>query len=158
MGGPGFPPPAYSMHTRLVAWGAIAVVCTACATARPHTFAAPSSERRAAFVMDATELRPRDTRSLLSLVESRWPTLGTGAALRGFPRQAALAPIAAPLDRFGVYDREGTFLGGPEYLDAVFASNVTEVRRLTEMEAFSAFGRRHPAGAIVLTWAPGYRR
>jgi hypothetical protein len=62
-------------------------------------------------------------------------------------------PTLQPADRFGVYDAYGAFLGGPEYLAAVSTSDVRQLRRLTDTEEHAAFGRRHPAGAVVITWA-----
>jgi hypothetical protein len=128
------------------------------ARAQPRVLTQLSLEPRRSFVLTEPELRPNDTRSLLDVVASRWPGLAAGEPSRGAPRVAAPWGLVGPSESFGVYDIFGTYLGGPDYLESLFTSNVTEVRRLTELEEYAAFGRRHPAGAIVVTWAHRYRR
>jgi hypothetical protein len=146
-------------HKTLFAWLALAVCCAASrATAQPRAVTQLSLEPRPSFVISESQLRPNDTRPLRSLLESRWPTLGTGALSRGLGRRAGTATALSPEERFGVYDAYGTYLGGPEYLEGVYASNETQVRRLTDVEEYATFGRQHPAGAVVLTWALRYRR
>jgi hypothetical protein len=123
------------------------------ASAQPRAAAQLSLVPRSSYVLTASELRPGDTRSLLSLLATRWPTLVWGTTRNATSRMSPAGLGSGGQDRFGVYDIYGSFLGGSEYLEAVYPSNVTEVRRLTEVEEFAAFGRSHPAGAIVLTWA-----
>jgi len=55
------------------------------------------------------------------------------------------------VDRFGVYDASGVFLGGPEMLALLPTTDVRGVRRLTDIEETVRFGRTHPAGAVIVT-------
>jgi hypothetical protein len=136
----------------------VAAVAPARAGAQPRSARQLSLSPRPSYVLTAAELRPSDTRSLLTLVATRWPTFVAGETRNAATRITPGGWSSGPQDRFGVYDNYGTFLGGPDYLDALFASSVTEVRRLTELEEFAAFGHSHPAGAVVLTWAVPSRR
>ena len=95
--------------------------------------AAGAGSLRCAYIFASSESRGNGTRL--------WPA----------------APLP-PWDRFGVYDTKGTFLGGPDYLAGMTTGDVLQLRRLTDTEEHAAFGRRHPAGAVVVTWAGGARR
>ncbi|AHG89361.1 hypothetical protein J421_1824 [Gemmatirosa kalamazoonensis] len=101
---------------------------------------------RDSYVIAAASL-PRDQR-LTDVVSQRWPQMVRGELPRG---DFGLVPTQS-LDRFGVYDSRGAFLGGPDYLVSVRADDVIEIRRLTAGEESALLGRRHPAGAIILQW------
>ena len=101
---------------------------------------------RDSYVITGASL-PRDQR-LTDVVAQRWPQMMRGELPRG---DFGLVPTTS-LDRFGVYDSRGAFLGGPDYLVSVRADDVIEMRRLTAGEESALLGRRHPAGAIILQW------
>ena len=103
----------------------------------------PTGSRASYIITTATEL---STRHLADIVRERWPNLVYGDLPRGAAGQAA------SIDRFGVYDARGVFLGGPDYLQGVRAIDVVQIRRLTSSEEFALLGKRHPAGAVLLTW------
>jgi len=103
----------------------------------------PTGSRLSYVISTASEL---GTRNLADIVRERWPNLVYGELPRGGIGQ----PVV--LDRFGVYDARGVFLGGPDYLQGVRAVDVREIRRLTAIEEYSMLGKRHPAGAVLLTW------
>lgn len=105
------------------------------------------STTRSSYVIAGASL-PSE-RQLLDVVRARWPQLLSGELPRGNAGQTA------SIDRFGVYDAKGTFLGGPEVLLNVRAREVQELRRLTAMEEYARLGRRHPAGAVLVTWSTG---
>ena len=111
---------------------------------RQRTAAPASTTSRASYVI-TTESQP-GTRHLIDIVRERWPALVYGELPRGNTGQAT------SIDRFGVYDARGVFLGGPDYLQGVRAVDVREIRRLTPIEEYSMLGKRHPAGAVLLTW------
>ena len=90
---------------------------------------------------------------LVDLLHERWPGLVDGALPRGASLRLAPMADAGVVDRFGVYDERGHFVGGPDQLATVRAGDVREVRRLSAVEERVAFGRSHPGGAVVLTWA-----
>lgn len=104
----------------------------------------PDGAERVSYVI-AGESLPAE-RMLADVVSARWPRLVRGDLPRGGAGQAE-----SP-DRFGVYDARGAFLGGPDYLLVLRAGDVREIRRLTANEEFARYGRRHPAGAVVLDW------
>ena len=104
---------------------------------------------RASYVI-TTEKQP-GSRQLSEIVRMTWPALVYGDLPRGNAGQGS------SMDRFGVYDVRGVFLGGPDYLQGVRALDVLENRRLTPVEEFAVLGRRHPAGAVLLTWNLGGR-
>jgi hypothetical protein len=103
----------------------------------------PTASRGSYVISTATEL---GTRHIADIVRERWPNLVYGDLPRGPMGQAV------SIDRFGVYDARGVFLGGPDYLQGVRAIDVVQVRRLTATEEFALLGKRHPAGAVLLTW------
>ena len=121
---------------------------------RPAPASIPIS--RMSYVLTAPDLPTDQYNSLHDALDRKWPDLLYGTALRG----AEWPPMAAPVERdlFAVYDSQGAFLGGPDYLRGVMVSAVTRVQRLTAIEEYTAFGRRHTGGAVVVTWAPGFRR
>ena len=105
----------------------------------PHTMSS-----RTSYVIDGAALPPE--RMIVDVVRERWPQLVHGELPRGDFGQAL------SIDRFGVYDDHGAFLGGPEYLAQVRAGELRQIRRLTAVEESAYLGKRHPAGAVVLTW------
>jgi hypothetical protein len=142
-----------------------ALATAACAAnarpAGPVSAMVAHSTARAAYVLDATALGATERRTLFEVVCNRWPSLVYGELPATFS-SASPGPTARPQDRFGIYDPQGAFLGGPDLLLTVNTSAVRRVVRLTGIEEFAAFGRQHPAGALVVTWAwvggPGARR
>ena len=132
----------------------------ACAAPLPHLpkldLDPVLTDSRASYVLTAADLPPEQYRSLRDAVEHKWPDLGSDAALRG--AQWSPSTVLTTRDRFAVYDSHGAFLGGPDALDGVLVSAVSRLRRLTAIEEYIAFGTRHPAGALIVTWAPGFRR
>jgi len=133
-----------------------AVMCLALAACATGTAAGPSASvreqlasarrttSRLSYIIEGSSL-PAE-RALVDVVRERWPQLVTGDLPRGNAGQAESR------DRFGVYDARGVFLGGPDYLQGLRAADVREIRRLTAMEEFALIGKRHPAGAVLLTW------
>jgi hypothetical protein len=103
----------------------------------------PTGSRGSYVISTAKEI---STRQLADIVRERWPNLMYGDLPRGGTGQAF------SMDRFGVYDARGVFLGGPDYLQGVRAIDVVQIRRLTASEEFALLGKRHPAGAVLLTW------
>lgn len=116
---------------------------------------APMIDSRASYVLGPTALDQAEGRSLLDLVDARWPGMASGALPRGGSATHAVRPADPDADRFGVYDARGNFLGGPQQLAAIRPGSVRELRRLTEMEERMTFGRGHPGGAVVVTWRLG---
>jgi hypothetical protein len=102
------------------------------------------STSRLSYILNGAALPP--DRLLSDIVAERWPQLVRGDLPRGDAGQAV------SLDRFGVYDMRGAFLGGPDYLTGIRAADVREIRRLTAVEESVQLGRRHPAGAVVIAW------
>jgi hypothetical protein len=102
-------------------------------------------------VLTAAELQNRGTRSLRDLVSNRWPAMFWGEP-RGFGVQSAARTATVDQERFGVYEAWGGYVGGPEFLAEVHPGAVRQLRRLTSEEEFTRFGRRHAAGAIIVTW------
>jgi hypothetical protein len=110
------------------------------------------SESRQSYILSGAVLQQSDTRTLLDLVAERWPTMVRGELPRGAGLRLGGAPVNAYIDRFGVYDTRGAFLGGPEYLASMRTTDVVQIRRLTAMEENAKFGHNHPAGAVIVTW------
>ena len=105
------------------------------------------------FLITGTALAGERSRPLHEVVERHWPGLVRGPLV--------ITPAEAmqwdARDRFGVY-ANGSFLGGPEYLQLVPAYHVVRVERLGRQQEMVRYGRRHPAGAVVLTFGdPGVR-
>ena len=97
------------------------------------------------------ELASDASATLCGHVTRRWPTLVS------FGSNRAVGSCDAPV---GVYAGRA-YLGEGGVLNTVLATDVESVRRLTAAEAFAAFGRHHPAGAVEIRWRtaprPGYR-
>jgi hypothetical protein len=97
------------------------------------------------------ELASDAAATLCEHVTRRWPTLVS------FGSSRAVGPCDAPV---GVYAGRA-YLGEGGVLSTVLVTDVESVRRLTAAEAFAAFGRHHPAGAVEIRWRsaprPGYR-
>jgi hypothetical protein len=128
--------------------------CAPASATATQTFAINQarSESRQSYILSGAVLQRSDTRTLLDLVNERWPGMVRGDLPRGAGLRFGAAPPSAYPDRFGVYDTRGAFLGGPEYLASMRPSDVQQLRRLTDMEENAKFGRSHPAGAVIVTW------
>ena len=81
-------------------------------------------------------------RSLLDVMASYWPT-----QMRGDPR----APQFGGDQGIGAYVN-GNYMGGWDFLRTVRSGELVRVQRLTQSEEYLAYGRTHPAGAVVLTF------
>jgi hypothetical protein len=70
-------------------------------------------------------------------------------------RPRLLAPskpsMAGPNGEPPVVYLDGVYQGGPESLEVIPAYRVSELRRLSETEAYGWFVRRHPGGVLVVT-------
>ena len=104
-------------------------------------------------MLAGADLPSDDGRLLLEIVDARWPGMVRGDLPRGADQCLSICATPATPDRFAVYDARGTLLGGPESLAGIRITDVRALRRLTDIEERAAFGHRHPAGAIVVTWA-----
>lgn len=136
---------------------ALALSLAACATTSPtpnapvRAISSRMTETRRAYVLTTNDMGRAGTRTLYDLVAVRWSPLVYGDLPRGYG--VSEPAVSAERDRVGVYARDGSFLGGAEVLRDLMPADVVELRRLTSIEEFGKFGRRHPAGAIVLTWS-----
>jgi len=139
-------PTVYPVSRAALAATALALLA-ACATVGGRAPRAPLTSpttTRQSYIIAGASL-PAE-RAMIDVIAARWPQLLSGDLPRGSAGQAT------SVDRFAVYDQRGGFLGGPDYLLAVRARDVRELRRLTALEEYAKYGQRHPAGAVVLTW------
>jgi hypothetical protein len=136
-----------------VASAALTISLGACAGSRgPAPALGAHIAARNAYVIDGAALRASDLRTLAEVVSHRWPSLVYGDLPATY---SSVAPglNARVSDRFGIYDPTGAFLGGPDVLQTIGTAAVRRVVRLTAVDEFATFGRQHPAGALVVTWA-----
>ncbi len=137
------PPPAAARRTApavaLAAAALAAALAPACATAP-----APLAHERSPRHLERSAISVASSLTMYEVVERRWPTLIRGE----LPFTAA--ELAQTRDRFGVY-ANGVFLGGPEALRTFPADHVEHAERVDRVYEQMRFGRRHPAGGVVLT-------
>jgi hypothetical protein len=121
-----------------------AALASACATAPRGAAPAPLAYERSPRHLERGAITVEPSLTMYEVVERRWPTLIRGA----LPFTAA--ELAQTRDRFGVY-ANGVFLGGPEALRTFPAHQVEHAERVDTVHEQMRFGRRHPAGGVVLT-------
>jgi hypothetical protein len=134
--------------------GIVAAAAVACAPTTYQT-TSPNVRGRAAEVglrsLEGRALSTEEHRSVFEVIAAYWPNVESP------PWQLYSALPTREIDRVGVFDGNGNFLGGIEQLRSVTAARVARVRRMTPGEEYLRFGRQHVAGALIIEWAGAVR-
>jgi hypothetical protein len=133
--------------------GILVVAAAACAPT--YQTASPGTRPRGSEVglrsLEGRALSAEQHRSLYDVMATYWPNVESP------PWQVRSAVPMREIDRVGVFDGNGNFLGGIDQLHSITAARVSRVRRMTPGEEYLRFGRQHAAGALVIEWADAKR-